>query len=165
MFALPSVRLTYLIIFLGCAGLIATGMYMQYVLNLWPCALCITQRIFIVATGVIGLIAALHNPAALGRRLYSLAGALLAATGAAFAARHVWLQNLPPEEVPGCGPGFDVIWSNYPFMQALDVLLKGDGNCAEVSATFLGLTIPGWTFVAFAGLVILWLWQLLRRPS
>ncbi len=160
---MPSIRQVFLIIFLGCVGLILTALYMQYQMDMKPCALCITQRIFVVLAGLFALAAFFHNPAQLGRRAYTSLGALSAVIGGAFSARHLWLQSLPEDLVPACGPDLEYLLDTFPLMEALDVLLQGDGNCAEVSWSLLGLTIPAWTLVAFAGLVAINVWQALRR--
>lgn len=161
--SLPSPRLTFLIIFLGCTGLILTGLYMQYVMDLYPCPLCITQRVFIVAVGLTALLAFLVNPERGGRRVFGGVGILFALAGGSFSIRQLWLQSLPEDQVPACGPGVAYLLDNFPLMDALSVLLRGDGNCAEVVWTFLGISIPGWTLVAFVGLAGFNLWQALRR--
>lgn len=160
---MPNLRQTNLIVFLGCAGLILTGIYMQHVMGLEPCALCITQRVFIIAVGVVGLVAFMHNPQRLGSRVYAGLGVLAAVIGGGFSSRQIWLQSLPADQVPACGPGLNYILETFPLRQALEVLLRGDGNCAEVVWTFLGISIPGWTLVAFCGLAAINLWQALRR--
>ena len=160
---LPSVRQTFLLIFLGCAALIAIGLYMQYVMNLYPCPLCITQRIFIIAVGLTGLLAFLINPGTTGRRIFASLGIIFAVLGGSFSTRQLWLQSLPEDQVPACGPDLNYLLENFPLMDALSVLLRGDGNCAEVVWSFLGISIPGWTLVAFVGLVGFNLWQWLRR--
>jgi disulfide bond formation protein DsbB len=132
--------------------MILTALYMQHVMDLEPCALCITQRIFIIAIGIISLIAAIHNPARLGIRLYSGTCVVLAIIGGGFSARHGWLQNLPEDLVPACGPSLGYLIENFPLWEALSVLLQGDGNCADTLWIFLGLSIPGWTLVAFIAL-------------
>lgn len=160
---LPSSRLTFFVLFLGCAGLMAVGYYMQYAMGLQPCALCMTQRAFIVAVGVVALLAGLFNLGAAGRKVFSVLGMLFAAIGGYFSSRQLYLQSLPADQVPACGPSVDYLLDNFPFMEALEVLLRGDGNCAEVSWSFLSLSIPAWTLVAFAGLVIINLWQFVRK--
>ena len=160
---MPGIRLTNLIVFLGCCGLILTALYMEYVMGLPPCALCITQRIFVIAVGLLALVAYLLNPADIGRRVLAGLGVVTAGLGAGFAGRHVWLQGLPPDQQPACGPDLEYILETFPLREALEVLLAGDGNCAEVSWIFLGITLPGWTLVAFVGLIGISLWQLLRR--
>ena len=100
-----SIRTTFLLIFLGCTGLNLTALYFQYGLHMHPCPLCITQRIFVFAVSLCALIAVLHNPAALGRRIYAGLGIITAGAGLAVAARHVWIQSLPEDQVPAWGPG------------------------------------------------------------
>ncbi len=158
-----SYRRTGFIIFFGCAGLILTALYMQHYMDMAPCALCITQRVFIIVVGLLALVGAIQNPAPLGRRIYAGLGLLAAIIGGAFSSRHIWLQSLPEDLVPACGPSLDYLLETFPLREALEVLLRGDGNCAEVSWTLLGISIPGWTLVAFIGLALLTLWQGLRR--
>ena len=162
---LPGIRLTFLILFLGSVGLMLTGMFLQYGLGLIPCALCITQRIFIIAGGLAALIAFVHNPKGLGRRLYAFAGVALAVIGGGVSSRQLWLQSLPPDQVPACGPDITYMFANFPLREALDILFRGDGNCAEVTWTFLGVSIAGWTLVAFTGIALINLWQALRPKS
>jgi protein dithiol:quinone oxidoreductase len=161
---LPSIRLTFFIIALGTLGLMITGFYMQYVMQLIPCPLCITQRLFIVAVGVTALIAGIHNSRRRGvRSLYALLGGLFAVVGGSVSSRQLWLQNLPKDQVPACGPDLTYMFENFPLQDAIEILFRGDGNCAEVTWTFLGLSIAGWTLVAFIGLLGLNLWQALRK--
>ncbi len=161
--SLPSVRYTFLIIALGTLGLMLTGYYMQFVMKLIPCPLCITQRFFIIGVGVTALAAFFHNPPLLARRIYATLGALLAIIGGGFSTRQVWLQNLPKDQVPACGPDLSYLIENFPLKEAFMVLLRGDGNCAEVTWTFLGLSIAAWTLVAFAGLASFNIWQWVRK--
>lgn len=160
---MPTARHTNLIIFFGCAGLILTALYMQHFMDMAPCALCITQRIFVIAVGLVALISALHNPKRLGLRLYASLGILLAIIGGSFSGRHLWLQSLPEDQVPACGPSLDYLLEAFPLQEAFHLLLQGDGNCAETVWQFLGLTIPGWTLVVFVGLVLVNGWQVMRK--
>lgn len=162
---LPTIRQTYLLIFAGCVGLIAVGMVMQYVMKLEPCPLCITQRVFIVLVGLTALIGALHNPSGNSRRTYGLGVILFAVIGAGFSSRQLWLQSLPPELAPACGPSLSYMFDSFPLMEALQVLLQGDGNCADVKWSFLGGSIPFWTLIAFIGLALFGLWQSWRKAS
>ena len=82
--------------------------------------------------------------------------------GGGFSSRQVWLQSLPPDQVPACGPDLSYLIENFPLKEAFMVLLRGDGNCAEVTWTFLGVSIAGWTLVAFSGLMLINLWQWVR---
>jgi len=155
-------RFIYLIGFIGCTILMATALYFQYVMELEPCPLCIVQRISFVLIGALCVVAFFHNPDGWGNKVYGIAGAILAAAGAAVAARHVWLQNLPPELVPECGPGLDYMLRVFPLGQVLGMVFRGSGECAEVAWQFMGLTIPGWTLVAYVVIAVIALYQAFR---
>jgi protein dithiol:quinone oxidoreductase len=161
---LPSVRQTNLLIFVACVAMILAAAYMEHVLKMIPCSLCITQRGFVVLAGLIGLLAAIHNAQLTGRRIYAGLGIVSAILGACFAGRQLWLQSLPEDMVPACGPGLSYIFEVFPFMDALKLLLQGDGNCAHVDK-ILGLSLAGWTFIAFIGLAGVNLFQALRKPN
>ncbi len=151
---LPANRVLFAAIALITAASMAFALYLQYVVELSVCPLCLTQRVFVIGTGVVGLIAALHNPGAVGCRVYALFGMVLAGIGAGFAGRHVWLQHLPPEDVPACGPSLEYMLQTLPFSETLTILLMGDGNCAETVWTLLGFSIPEMTLGLFAGLLV-----------
>ncbi len=151
---LPSNRVLFAAIALITAASMAFALYLQYVVELSVCPLCLTQRVFVIGTGVVGLIAALHNPGPVGSRGYGLFGMLMAGIGAGFAGRHVWLQHLPPEDVPACGPSLEYMLQTLPFSETLTILLMGDGNCAETVWTLLGFSIPEMTLGLFVGLLV-----------
>jgi len=109
------------------------------------------------------LLAALHNPAGWGQKVYASLCALAAIGGGAIAVRHVWLQHLPPEEVPACGPSLEYMLETLPFSETLNLVLMGDGNCAETLWTFLGLTIPEQTLILASAVTLACLWQLFRK--
>ncbi len=156
---LPTPRFTNLAIFVICAIAMAVAYYMQYQMNLEPCPLCMTQRIFVMAVGGIALVGYIHASAP---KFYSILTLLSACFGGGFSLRQLYLQSLPPEDAPACGPGLGYMLENFPLMKALEVMLKGDGNCAEVVWTFMGLSIPGWTLVLFIMLAGTSVWQLVR---
>ena len=160
-----SHRNLYLIGFLGCTVLMAIAMYFQYVDDLEPCPLCIVQRVFFVLIGLICLIAFVHNPKSWGNKVYGILGAVCALAGAAVSARHVWLQNLPADLVPECGPGLDYMLRVFPLQKVIDMVFTGSGECAEVAWRFMGLTIPGWTLVAYVIITVLALYQAFRSTT
>ena len=156
------------LVFLGLAlaalvAILFARVYLEEILGLAPCPLCMTQRIFVVLWGGIALLAALHNPGATGRRIYATLCAVAATAGAAVAIRHVWLQHLPPDQVPACGPSLEYMLETLPFHETLSLVLMGDGNCAETQWTALGLSIPEQTLVMAAGVLSVCLWQVLRK--
>lgn len=143
-------RVLYIVGFVTCVALIATALYFQYVEHLEPCPLCIFQRVFVIAMGLVFFVAAIHNPRYWGRRVYGVLIVVLSGVGAGIAGRHVWLQNLPPDRVPECGPGLSFMFETFPMHKVIEMVLSGSGECAEVLWTFWGLSIPGWTLVIFA---------------
>ncbi|MCK9609066.1 MAG: disulfide bond formation protein B [Methylomonas sp.] len=145
-FAKFSPRLWFLLGFIGCCSLLATGAYMQFAEELEPCPLCISQRLAILATGIIFLLAALHNKA---YKAYAISAAVSALIGASISARHVWLQHLPPDQVPECSPGLEYVFQHFPLTETIKLMLTGTGECSQIEGIFLGLTIPGWTLIAF----------------
>lgn len=158
-----NARLFNLAGFLACAGMMAYALYAEHVLYLMPCPLCVFQRLATVALGIVFLFAALHDPAGFGRRVYALLLTLAAGAGLGVAGWHVYLQNLPADEVPACGPGFDYIIDSFPLLDALKVIFSGSGECASIDWQFLGLTMPAWVAICFAVLVVYGLWVNLRQ--
>ena len=142
-----TTRLAYALGFLACAGLIAFAYYLQYVEHQEPCPLCMLQRVAFIDMMVVFGVAALHGPARRGAIVYSTLLAIMSAMGAAIAGRHVWLQSLPPEKVPACGPGLEYMLQQFPLADALTKIFAGSGECAEASWRFLGLTIAGWSLL------------------
>lgn len=163
-------RLGYAAGFLVCAGLIGFALHLQYYGGQDPCPLCILQRIVYMVMMGIFLVAAVHGPARTAAIAY---GALLmtaALIGAAIASRHVWLQSLPKDRIPECGPGLEYILRKYSPFRALEKILAGSGECAESGWGFLGLTIAGWSLVwfvilgAFAAYLTLAAWRARSPP-
>ena len=149
--------------FLCCVGMMGFALYAQHVLLLDPCPLCVLQRVAVIGLGVVFLLAALHDPSGWGRRVYAILMLLFAGDGATIAGWHWRLQNLPPSEVPSCGPGLDYMLDNFPLGEALRMVFQGSGECAEVVWSFLGLSMPAWVFICMAGLGIAGIWNNLRK--
>lgn len=158
--SLPTPRQTYALVLIAVIGLMGYALYTQYYQYLDPCPLCMTQRFFYVLTGLFALLALVHFR---GHKIYAGLGLLSAVGGIVVAGRQVWLQHLPPEKVPACGPSLEYMLDTFPLGQTLKALFSGDGNCAEVDWTFLSLSMAEWSLICFIGLVFVLLWQLLRK--
>lgn len=149
--------------FLACVAMLAFGYYLQFAVGLEPCPLCILQRIMLLATGMAFLLAAIHHPARrFGAGIYAGAIVLCAAVGAAIAARHTWIQHLPEDQRPTCGPSLDFLLSTFGPVQSLGRILRGSGECGKVDWTFLSFSIPEWTLAAFLAFAV-WGILLARR--
>tara|TARA_B110001452_G_scaffold103231_1_gene85667 strand:+ start:12862 stop:13356 length:495 start_codon:yes stop_codon:yes gene_type:complete len=160
----PSYRSTNLFAGLGCGVIIAIAVfYFQNYLGLEPCYLCMTQRFFVMAVGLVFMLAAVHNPTARGRSIYSLLVIIFSLGGAFFSVKQLWLQSLPEDQVPACGPPVEYLFDAFSASEAISMLLRGDGNCAEIQWQLLGLSMPAWVLVTFMLLTGLGLSQLLRK--
>lgn len=161
-------RSVNLIGFLVCAAMLATAYYLQFHQGLEPCPLCIFQRVAFFALGAVFLIAGLHAPRGVGARIYAVALLAIAVAGSVLAARHIWIQSLPADQVPACGPGLSYMLDAFPPWETIRMVLEGSGECAEVDR-FLGISIPAWSLAGFivlgiAGGVVNWTRHRLR-PS
>lgn len=148
--------------FLATVVAMLFALYLQHYQHLEPCPLCIFQRVAVMFAGLFFLLAAIHNPASTGQRVYAALGGLGSIGGALIAGRHVWLQHLPADQVPACGPGLDYMLDVFPFQEVIATVLHGSGECAVVDWHWLGLSLPGWTLLMFLGLSAVSLFQLLR---
>lgn len=146
-----SGRSGYLLGFIASFGLVGLALFIQTQNNLEPCPLCISQRIVFMSLGLIFLLAAIHNPPALWRKVYGALLVLTALGGAGVAIRHWWLQAHRESMVADCGVGFDYMFDNFPLQKALTLVFRGTGDCAAIDWTFLGLTLPQLSLIAFVG--------------
>jgi len=137
--------------------------YLQRHLGLSPCPLCIFQRVGLMVMGGFALISALFNPKSKVIRLLLWLGSLIGIGWAtAVAARHVWLQHLPPDQVPSCGPGLNYWLDTLPILQVFEEVFAGSGECASIDWTFIGLSIPEQSLILFSVLLIVHVLILLR---
>ena len=150
--------------FLISVLLIVYVLYAQYVLGLEPCPLCILQRVAVIALGLSFLLLALRPPQRKQAKLLaSLLLMMISSAGAGIAARHVWIQNLPPDKVPGCGPGLDFMMANFPLSEVLEMVFSGSGECAEISWSFAFLSMPAWVIIWLIVLGSFGVWSIHQR--
>ena len=130
--------------------------YLQGVVKLDPCPLCIFQRVGLIVMGIFAFIAFLLNPKQVWAKVLLMFGALLGILWSiAVAIRHVWIQHLPPDQVPSCGPGLDYWMDTLPIAQVLKEVFKGSGECAVIDWTFLGFSIPELSLGFFSILLVM----------
>jgi len=162
---IPDIRQLNLAGFLACAGMMGYALYAEHILILVPCPLCVFQRLAVISLGAVFLLATLHNPDGWARRVYAAFILLSAAAGVGVAGRHVWLQNLPPDKVPSCGPGFDYILESFPLADALKLIFSGSGECASIDWQFFGLSMPAWVVIAVFLTGVFGIWNNLRTVN
>ena len=139
----------------GAGAMMAIALYMQHVMGLEPCPLCMMQRVWLSTAGIIALLAFLHDPKATGQRVYATLSLLACLVGAGFSIRQLYLQSLPPDQVPACGPGLDYMLQNFPFKDVLHAMINGTGDCAKVDWSLFGVSIAGYLLLGFIGLSLI----------
>ena len=150
---LPLRRTGYLLGCFVCAALMGCALYLQYAMDLEPCPLCVAQRVCVIGMGIVFLVATIHNASRFGATVYAVIQLAIGGIGAALAARQVWLQSLPKDQVPACGMSFDYMLDTLPFTEVLKKVFLGTGECAEKAWEFLHLSIAGWTLVFFVAMI------------
>ena len=150
-----SNRWLYLAGALFAGSLMGFALFLQYVKHQDPCPLCMVQRVVFIAILVVFALATLHGPKRAGERIYAALIVLLSLSGVGVAARHIWIQNLPKDQVPACGPGLDYMLETMPMGDVLQKLMHGSGECAAKGWTFLTLGIPEWSLLCYLALAAL----------
>jgi len=149
--------------FAACAALLAYAYYTQFFLHLEPCPLCIFQRVGVFALSVVFLLATVHDPVSWGRSVYAVLVALAALATMGVAARHLYIQSLPPDAVPACGAALSYLMKVFSLSEVVVKVLTGSGKCAKVTWSLLGLSMPGWVLIAALAIGSYGVWVNLRR--
>ena len=153
-------RRVLLLLCLACIGMLAFGMYLQYIVGLEPCPMCIVQRYALILVAVSAALAS-----ARGAKGWWMGWTVLAVVASGFgafvAARQSWLQWYPPE-VATCGRDFYGMLENYPIGRAIPMIFRGSGDCSAIDWTFLGGSIANWSFICFVGFGLVLLALLVR---
>jgi disulfide bond formation protein DsbB len=159
-----SYRSIFFLSFLVSIVLLGFALVAASYWNLIPCPLCIFQRVAFIVMALFFLLGALHGPDGRVRWVYT-GGALLGGVfGIVVAARHLWIQSLPADQVPSCGPPLDYMFSAFPFAKVLKLVFTGSGECAKVES-FLGLPMPAWALFWFVVLSVSAIWATRLRVS
>ncbi len=157
-------RLLFLLILLSCTSLLAYAQYLQHVEDLLPCPLCVAQRVAYWLLGLTALLAFIHNPKNLGRRLYGFMMTIFALTGAVVAARQSWLIRYPESFECGISPE-EAFLNSLPIAEWWPGMFEANGDCMDVDWELLSLTIPDWSLVAFVTLALLAVFTLLSKNN
>lgn len=144
-----------------CVGMLAFGLYLQHVVGLEPCPMCIVQRYALIAVALVaGITAFLSGRTALWTGVGVMTA--FAVFGAGVAARQSWLQWYPPE-IMSCGRDFFGMIESFPLRRAVPMIFRGSGDCSVIDWTFLGLSIANWSFISFSAITLLGLALWLKR--
>lgn len=134
--------------------------YLEKTLYLSPCPLCIMQRIAFALVGIMFILdAALWPQGKIGSVLMKTGKYLSIFFGIGLAARHLYIQSLPADQVPSCGLDFYGLMENSPFFSGIAQAMMGTGNCATQDTWPLqgmfAMTIPTWSMILFIALLLI----------
>ena len=158
-------RVLFALTALGCAALLGFGYYLQFGMHIEPCPMCIFQRLCYMAIVIITVLGALHGPRRGGIYVYGVLTTIAAMTGAGIAGRQTWLQHLPEDQVPACGPGLAYMLEQFPLAQVIKQAFIGTGECATVDWTYLSLSIAEWSLICFSVISIAYIAFMCSRAS
>lgn len=140
-----------------CGVLLVGALIMEHAFAMVPCPLCLMQRIWFFMAGLFAFIGLMHDPR---WGIYPLLSIVSALTGAGFAIRQLYLQSLPADQVPSCGPDIDYMIEVFPLGEVLAAMTRGTGDCAAEAPGPFGIPVPGWALIGFAAVVALGVSQL-----
>lgn len=150
--------------FIGPLVLVAVAyFYFQRQLGLDPCPLCLVQRVALLGVSVFCVLGLIFNPGKVFAKIIALGATLFSGFGLAVAGRQVWLQHLPEDRVPACGPDLAYMLDVFPLAEVISNVFKGSGECAEVQWTFLSFSMPEWMAAIFVVMTLICLRLLFKR--
>lgn len=136
------------------AFLIITSFSLEFFAHLNPCPLCLLQRWLIILIFLIFLTQTIHNPKK--RKtviIYAIINITFSILGGLIASRQIWLQSLPKDKVPPCGPDLYTLLDVAPYQETIRILFQDSGDCAKPSF-ILGLPLSQWGLISFILLFI-----------
>ncbi|MBT0960910.1 disulfide bond formation protein B [Denitromonas iodatirespirans] len=157
-------RLPFFALFLVGSGLLGFGLYLQHVVGLEPCPMCIMQRYAFAVATLFGLVGGLHGSTGSGRKVYGALITLFALAGGGVAAWQSWMQRFPPN-LAECGPGIEYLMESFPLTELLPMIFRGAGDCTAIDWTFLGLSIANWSLLSFTAVLAFGLHVIFRRVA
>jgi len=160
--ATSSPRAVFAALSLACIGMLSFGLYLQHVVGLNPCPMCIVQRYCVVLILLVSALSAAFGKKASVQVTGLVLVILLAIGGAFVAARQSWLQWYPPE-IAQCGRDFYGMIETFPLQRVIPMIFRGSGDCTKIDWTFLGGSLANWVFVTLTGVALLCLALLVAR--
>lgn len=139
------------------------ALYLQFFQGLEPCSLCVFQRLAYIAYGLIALVAIIHHPKGWGGRIYAFLQIPVAILGLTIALRQIWIQSLPLDQVPACGPGINYLLQEFPLQKVAQIVWAGSSDCAIVTWRFWTLSMASWSAILFCVLLIISVFTMLKR--
>ncbi|MGI3744008.1 MAG: disulfide bond formation protein B [Janthinobacterium lividum] len=153
-------RSLFFLAFLACASIVGATDYLGSVIDAAPCPMCLLQCVLMALSAAVCLLAALHAPGTSGWRIYAGVLLLFSITGASVAARQVWLQASPPENMAACIENLHYLMETQSYVKVMAMVLAGSAGCSEINWSLFGISLPEWSLLAFSGLSLFALYYL-----
>jgi protein dithiol:quinone oxidoreductase len=144
-------------------GLVLIAAYVEPFSSLDPCPMCMMQRAIYLLVAVFAVLGLLTYKSFLAQKIFAFLSLASSVSGILVAGRQVWLQHLPEDKVPACGPGLEYMIDVFPLLEVIQMSLMGTGDCAKVQWQWLGLSIPAWSIVAFSTMALICLCILMKK--
>lgn len=160
---LTKQRIVGVVVLLITLAAMGYALWVESTYHVEPCYLCVLQRAAFIGCGFAALLWLILPVRRWSRYLGGSLLALFALLGVGLAGRQIWLQHLPADKAPACGPGFHYLVDNFPLKDTLPLLLKGDGNCAVVNWRLWSFTMAEWAAVLFVIFFLLVLRVLIKK--
>ncbi len=162
--AFPSSRTLNTLSLISIVIIFAIIFYVEYVDGAIPCPLCMVQRAALIGFGAVIIVAGMHSPKRWGIYVYGALMLLFSISGMLTAVRQLWIQSLPASQAPTtCGVDIYYLLQMLPFDKALMQIFNGTAECAQVTWSFLGLSMAAWSFISFVVFALLALRQFIRQ--
>jgi disulfide bond formation protein DsbB len=162
---LAHTRSLFFLVFVACAAIIGSVIYLQRVFGLSPCVLCLFQRFAFISSGLLALVASLHAPGRAGCRLYSAVIILISLAGATVAGGQVWLQTATGDQTLAAIALAEHLLKVFSSLNYADRLLSDASFCAEISWSLFGISLPEWSLLGLLGVSIAMLYTFFRVPG
>jgi len=148
-----------------CAGLVGASFFVEHVLGIEPCPLCIIQRLTYIGLIPVFLAAAVTRPHGRAQRALFWTAAALTLAGLGVAGYQTQLQLFPAPVVASCSASLSYMLDTMAVTDVLARMLHATGDCSDTSFKILGFTLAQASLVIFLGFSVLLLMLLRRRPT
>jgi len=154
-----------LVLGLACAALVGASFFVEHVLGIEPCPLCIIQRFTYIGLIPVFLAAAMARPHGRGQRALFWAAAVMTLVGLGVAGYQTYLQLFPAPLVATCSASLSYMLDSMAVTEVLARMLHATGDCSDTSFKIAGLTLAQASLVIFLGFSVLLVTLLRRRPA
>jgi len=148
-----------------CIGLVGASFFVQHVLGVEPCPLCIIQRLTYLGLIPVFFAAAMARPHGRTQRTLLWTAAILALGGLGVAGYQTYLQLFPVPLVVSCSASLSYMLDTMAVTEVLTRLLHATGECSDTSFKVLGLTLAQVSLVIFLSFTVLLITLLRRRAA